>query len=991
MNCRLHLTHIAIVTAGFALTIAGWSAEPAEELASFKLASGYEANLFASETDGVAKPIQIRFDAQGRLWAACSTIYPQPQPGQKPEDKIVVLEDADGDGRAERSTVFADDLLIPTGLEFGDGGLYVGQATELLHLRDRNGDLRADERRVLLRGFGTGDTHQNINSFCWSPGGQLFMSQGLHAFSNVETPYGVERLHEAGLWRFTPRESRLEPFLGNGVAPHNPWGFVWDDWFAPFMVAGNGHGIYWLSPILVRTEHRHEFQKIFRDGPKYCGTDIVGTRHLPDSLQGKLIAGGFMNNRIVVLRFEDDGAGFALKEEEPLLVSSNVSFRPVDVKIGPDGAIYVADWYNPIIGHYQNSFRDPRRDKTHGRIWRITAKGRAPAPRVKLADLSVSQLLDQLKSGERWVRYQARRVLAERNSDEVLRALKSWSNALAPDDLLHERHLLEGLSIYETLDAPQPELLARLLMAADPRARAYATEVIGRWHERLSDPLASLTRSATDRHPCVRLQAVVAASRVPHESSIEVALAATDQPVDRFLNDALIQTVHALKPHWLPAFTTGRLNLANHPNQLEFLLKTDASADTLRVTVERLRDSNLNRGARGSLLNVLALVGGAAELRLLLESASFNAGGEYDPALQARLIPTLATAQRVRELRPSGVLAAALQPLLASPHEPLRAEALKLAGVWKLESLRDALEIAAQSGSESETIRRAAIEGIAAFGGNRSRSGLITLATASPTTRLRAAAINSLTSLDLSAAATNAAAFLRQPIEDALAAELFSTFLARQKGPATLAAALREQAPTADAAKIGLRQMSAAGRNDETLVGALTDAAGLAREAKPFSPEEISALVSKVRSEGDAARGAKVYARPELSCVTCHAINGQGGDIGPDLSALGTAQPVEFIIGAVLDPNREVKEGYTAFEFTTKSGDLHQGYIVREGQQEVVLRDIALKQEVTLRKAAIGARTQRGSVMPPGLADTLTRAELMDLIRFLSELGRASR
>jgi putative membrane-bound dehydrogenase-like protein len=154
------------------------SDDPAAQLASFQVADGFEVNLFASEVEGIANPIQCRFDEAGRLYVACSWVYPQLKPGEVADDKIIVLEDTDGDGRADRSTVFADGLMIPTGIEIGDGGVYVGNGTELLHLRDTDGDGRADERRVVLRGFGTGDAHQNINSIRWGPGAELMFSQG---------------------------------------------------------------------------------------------------------------------------------------------------------------------------------------------------------------------------------------------------------------------------------------------------------------------------------------------------------------------------------------------------------------------------------------------------------------------------------------------------------------------------------------------------------------------------------------------------------------------------------------------------------------------------------------------------------------------------------------------------------------------------------------------------------------------------------------------
>ena len=155
-----------------------------------------------------------------------------------------------------------------------------------------------------------------------------------------------------------------------------------------------------------------------------------------------------------------------------------------------------------------------------------------------------------------------------------------------------------------------------------------------------------------------------------------------------------------------------------------------------------------------------------------------------------------------------------------------------------------------------------------------------------------------------------------------------------------------------------------------------------------MSDTEIKDLAGEVRLKGDAVNGGKIYARQELNCSACHTIQGKGGSVGPDLSALGTAQPLEFIIGAILYPNREVKEGFVAFEVTTRDGESHQGYILAENGQELTMKDVAIGKEVRLSKKEIASRVQRGSVMPEGLADTLTRAEFRDLVRYLSGLGR---
>src|SRR5256714_4414125 len=190
--------------------------DPEIERQSFQVADGFEVNLFAADPL-LAKPIQMNFDPRGRLWVATSETYPQVKPGQKPNDKVIVLEDTKGEGRADKVTVFADGLLIPTGIEPGDGGAYVADSTDLLHLTATKGDGKADRRRVVLSGFGTEDTHHILHTLRWGPDGMLYFNQSIYIHSHIETPYGVRRLGGGGGWPFRPQTVRL------GVVPRGLW------------------------------------------------------------------------------------------------------------------------------------------------------------------------------------------------------------------------------------------------------------------------------------------------------------------------------------------------------------------------------------------------------------------------------------------------------------------------------------------------------------------------------------------------------------------------------------------------------------------------------------------------------------------------------------------------------------------------------------------------------------------------------------------------
>lgn len=938
--------------------------DPAAELASFSIAPGFEVKLFASEKNGVVKPIQMRFDPQGRIWIIGSTVYPQLEPGQVPNDKVLVLEDTDRDGICDKTTVFADGLMIPTGIELGDGGVYLGHGTELLFLKDINGDLKADERRVVLRGFGTGDNHQNINSFLWGPGGELWFCQGLHTHSNVETPWGIVRMNQAGLWRLQPKLKKLEAFYGSIYEPQNPWGYVFTHWGEPIVIAGNNSSMIYPVPGLTSRHFALAPTLIWKNGGgrKSSGADMVGTTHFPDNWQGVLITGGYINNAVWALDIKDDGSGFALSDRDPLIKSSSRNFRPVDVKFAPDGSLYICDWYNPIIGHYQASFRHPDRDKDHGRIWRVTAKGRPLTKPPSLATGSIPELLAHLKSPDRWTRQFAKRALADRDSKQIGPAVEEWRKAASPS----EHALNEALGVLQSHELINEQLLLQVALSSDPGARAYAASAIGRWADRLPKPIELLQPLATDRNPRVRLQAIVASSYIPKWEALEIAALAAELPTDRFIDYALRQTVFALKPQWQTAERLGQFMPGAEERFYNLLLRV-GEVDEIWSLARHFVMTSTDRKKALSVARTLIANASAPQLLWILEL--------QNEALRDILLPEFVDAVRHRGLKPTLPVGQALAPLI-NKNDPA---ALTLAGTWQLDEYRTRVQDAARDNDLPSGTRIAAIEGLAGWKHDEVTHTLNSL-TADNSAPVRVAAIAALAQTEVDAAARVAA---RTELSVAEWIDLFDAFLQRKGGTAALAKEFERKAPDPNVAVGILRVMNETGRRDEGLVRVLS----LAPQQR-MTVNDVPALTEEVRTRGDGPRGKEIYERVELACVTCHAVKGNGGIIGPDLGALGTAQPIDFIIGAILDPQREVKEGYISTSISTKDGDEYQGYVVREEGSEVVLNDILQKATVTIPKAQIQQRRQSGSAMPPGLVDQLSREEFVDLVKYLSELGK---
>jgi putative heme-binding domain-containing protein len=957
--------------------------DPEVERRSFRLPQGFEANLYAADPL-LAKPIQMNFDPAGRLWVVASEVYPQIAPGQAANDKVLVIEDRDGDGTAETSTVFADGLLIPTGIEPGDGGAYVANSTELIHLADADGDGKADRRRVVLSGFGTEDTHHLLHTLRWGPDGCLYMNQSIYIHSHVETPHGVRRLNGGGVWRFRPETVRLEVFTRGLV---NPWGHAIDRFGQSFLTDGaGGEGINWALPgayFVTAVDAVRLLPGLNPGSPKYCGLEIVDGRHLPEDWRGTLVTNDFRANRVCRFEVKDAGAGFASRELPEPIRATHPAFRPIDVKQGPDGAIYVADWYNPIIQHGEVDFRDPRRDHTRGRIWRITAKGRPLVARPDLVKAPVPQLLDALMAPEGFTRQQARRVLKERGAKAVLPALGAWLAKWDGNAPENQQARLEALWIYQSLDTPEPALLRAVLQSRDAHRRAAAVRVLGEWAGAVEDVDALLDAAVADADPRVRLEAVRVLATRPGPDAVARALRVLDRPMDPFLDYAAWLTARETAPAWVPALASGRSPFGANVEPLLFAARAANAPEAVPAVLDALRADRVPPARRGEALGLIAALGRPDDLGLVLTTAM----GAGDPALRATLLEGLAVASRSRKVKPSGDLAR-VAALLDDPSPALRAAAARAVGAWGLSGESGRLQALARRAGADANEQAGAVEGLAALGNAESRRLLGELAGIESSPALRTRAIGALVPIDPDAAARAAAALLAEGPAGLDPAAVVNAFLARKDGPDALARRLSGSTLQADVAKVAVRAARAAPGGAPALAGAITEAGKLGERPPLPSPEERRQILAEVASSGDPLRGEGVFRRADLACLKCHAIAGAGGQVGPSLESIGASAPADYLLDSLLEPDKAIKENYHSLVVATADGRVVTGLKVREGEGTLVLRDAEGVDQV-LPLDDIEDRKQGGSLMPAGQTDALTRAELVDLVRFLASLGKA--
>jgi glucose/arabinose dehydrogenase/azurin len=616
------------------------------------LHSGMKVNLFADEKQfpNLINPVQMAWDTKGRLWIAAWLNYPERTPTSKVGDKLLVYEDTNGDGKADKETVFADDLNCPTGFQFYKDGVLLMQAPDLWFLRDTNGDGKADTKERVLMGMDSADSHHTANAICLDPAGSIYLSDGVFHRTQVETGAGPVRNDDAAIYRFEPRTGQFETYIPYGFA--NPHGRVFDAWGNDLVTDATGNANYFGPAFSGRLDYpqKHPGMREFWNRPsRPCpATGILTSRHFPEEFQGN-----FLNLNVISfqgvyrVKVSEEGSGLKGETLENLISSSDPNFRPICISTGPDGALYFADWHQNIIGHMQHHLRDPNRGHQYGRIYRITYNGRPLLKPALIAGQPIAALVNLLKEPENQTRELAKIELGQRDTKQVLTAVQSWIAGLDPKDAAYEHHMMEALWVHQWHNVVNSELLARMLASPEANARAAAGRVLCYWRDRVPNALGLFAKLAEDESPRVRLEAVRAASFYRTAEAAEVALVALKRPLDYYLEYCLKETLRQLEPYWRKAIAAGQPIAKDNPAGLIHLLKSLSPAEVMKlprvepVIADLLGRPGVTDADRATALNDLATLRKTTRTSLLLGMLE-NPGSRPEDATAslARLLPT---------------------------------------------------------------------------------------------------------------------------------------------------------------------------------------------------------------------------------------------------------------------------------------------------------------------------------------------------------------
>jgi len=957
---------------------------PDEELKRLKVADGLRITLVAAEPQ-VAQPLSISFDDRGRMWVLQYRQYPSPtglkpvavdqylrtkydrlpEPppyGPKGKDRISIYEDTSGDGRADVVRDFVADLNLASGMALGYGGVFVAQPPYLLFYADRDGDDRPDgPPKVLLTGFGMEDAHAFANSLTWGPDGWLYGAQGSTSTADIR---GIG--FQQGIWRYHPRWDRFELFSEGGG---NTWGVEFDR-FGNLFPAGNT-----VEPLEHHVQGAYLVKGFGKHGPLHNPhtygyfQPMLHHGYLGDSLSGGAIVyqgGAFparFNDACICphtrhsacrwATIETRGSTFATRAAGDFVTSDDIWFRPVDMTVGPDGAVYIADWYDYNISHSSPKNRSQwyQPSRLDGRVWRVAPPDLAPvkANALDLSRRSSDELVELLSHRNDWYARQARRLLAERCDHSVVPALTKL--ALDSDE---ERLALEGLWSLYVIGAVDAPLAEKALASRHEYVRAWTVRLLG--DERIVSP--GLLRqfvllARRDRSVVVRSQLACTAKRLPASETVQIVaqLLRHDEDADDVQMPLLIWWAIEDKA------------ISDPDLVLRMVQRGDIWHGSLmtRFIIERLARRFLAEGTNAS----------AAACAILLQHARQEK--TVDLALAGML---QALSGRKLDHVPQPLDAAVTATVR---HESANPRAIELA--LRLNS-PDASQTAIQFAASHMTPVEDRLALIKALGESKTPAAidslLSMLANASPDT-IKFAALSAL------------GYFTDNQIADAVL-DRFSTLSARSRARSIellcsrpswalkLMESIDRKMIPSDAVPLELIQRLRQ-YDEERLVKLIEKHWGKIRAATPFETQgRVTAILQLLsKGTGDAARGRTYF---EKICATCHRLHGSGTAVGPDLTG-AERKNRELLVRNIVDPSAVIRQEFMSHVAVTKDGQTLTGLLADSTADTITLVDSKNQRTVLKRNDLEELKETPVSLMPEKILDELTDQQIRDMIAFL--------
>jgi putative heme-binding domain-containing protein len=977
---------------------------PADEQKALKVPDGFEVQLVASEPQ-IQKPIQMAFDAKGRLWVTTSHHYPFAAPKGQAHDKLFVLSDFGPDGKAAKVQVFADFLNIPIGiLPLPDcNSCIVSSVGEILKLTDTDGDGKADKTEVLFTGFGTRDTHGTYNSFVLMPDGWVYACHGYLNESVVKGKDGHEvRMQSGNTFRFRPDGSRIE-IVSHGQV--NPFGMTVDPWFnlytadchtkpitqiipgAYYDSFGKPHDGLGYAPHVAHHDH---------GSTALCGLSWYDADHFPKEYRGCMFLGNVVTNRVNFDRIEWKGSTPVAIEQPDFVASKDPWFRPADIKLGPDGALYVSDFYNKIIGHYEVDLKHPLRDKDRGRVWRIVWKGKdgtAPPPKAP-GDLTAKtgdQLDGLLGHPNIVVRMQATHELIRRRwqaepKEQKTRELDSRSSVYH----VHRTWADHAMPL-NFLDVAREKDKAK---EADRSADPLSLEAVHRFRFMKAEHAWNRERDAADR---AKGRLVMKTENVvwkltdldPRAARAAVEMVADDpQPGSIPQLVAMIEKTPAEDTHLKHAARVALRNCVAAPNGWKVAPEGSATVADVALGIPTPESA-------AYLAKFLAAKGDAPKLPETIEHiARFGTEKDRDAVVkfatdkdwrkQHAVVLALrkGVAARGQQLRPSEQeLAAQVTTTGLNDKDPGIVQAsCELAGGMKLASARPQLVNIANDSKRPEPVRVSALAAVAAINPNEAVPVLVAAVNdnANPIgLRERAGLLlGSVNSPDGIAAARLALKSVPYRVTVSLATGM----AASKPGAEALLAAIKagEASPRLLQEKPVIERLRVTGvANLDTRVAELT-------KGLPPADAKVAELIRTRATQYAAAKpdkelGAKLYVK---HCGACHQIGGIGGKVGPNLDGIGT-RGTDRLLEDILDPNRNVDQAFRARVLNLKDGTTKSGLKLRVEGEVVVMADDQGK-EFRVPLADIESERETNlSPMPANFGEVIPEADFPHLLAYL--------